>query len=125
LKARRTTLRRHTVDLPSLEPHVIFDGRHPLDATGHLDRLVDISTGIDEAAQLNRSLEGFDVDLGRFQRRFVEYRRLYLAGNDSVVDILSGPLLRGRPRASENGSQHNGEDKSSETFGKSHGDAPH
>jgi hypothetical protein len=58
---------RATPDLPSLNPHVIPDRLHPLDATGNLDRLIDVGLGIDEAAQLNYTLEGFDVDFGDFK----------------------------------------------------------
>jgi len=55
--------RRPGVDSPSLESHVILDRLHPLDLTCNLDCLVDVGLGIDETAQLNDTLEGFDVDL--------------------------------------------------------------
>jgi hypothetical protein len=84
---------RATPDLPSLNPHVIPDRLHPLDATGNLDRLIDVGLGIDEAAQLNYTLEGFDVDFGGLQGGFIENCRFDLRGNHSVIDIFSRPLL--------------------------------
>ena len=44
-------------------PHVILDRGHPLDGARNLDRSADVGLGADEAAQLDDTLEGFNVDL--------------------------------------------------------------
>lgn len=49
---------------PLLDAHFVFDRLHTWHFTGSLDRFVDIGLGVDEAAELHQSLEGFDVDFG-------------------------------------------------------------
>jgi hypothetical protein len=84
---------RATPDLPSLNPHVILDRLHPLDATRNLDRLIDVGLGIDEAAQLNYTLEGFHVDFGGFQRGFIENALTFVVMTLSLNILLSPPAL--------------------------------
>jgi hypothetical protein len=50
----------------------MLDGLHAADAARDIDRLGDIRLRAHEAAQLKPAFESFDVDLGGFQRRFIE-----------------------------------------------------
>jgi len=54
---------------------------------------------------LHHGLVGFDVDLGDFERRLIEDRRLDLGGDRGVVDVLTGAFLRRGGRATD-GEQH-------------------
>ena len=49
--------------MPSLDPHVVLDGLHARHPACDFDCLVDVRLRPDEAAQLDRTLERFDVDL--------------------------------------------------------------
>jgi hypothetical protein len=80
-----------------------------------LDRLVDVGLRIDETAQLNRTLEGLDVDLGRLQRRFSEYGRLHLGGNDGVVDLLASAFCLRCACATGNGGERKGQEECGKT----------
>ena len=55
----------------------------------------------DETAELDYTLEGLDIDLSRLQSRFTEDRRLHLAGDHGVVDILSGAFVFGSRGAAQ------------------------
>src|SRR5258706_8622371 len=92
-------------ELLSLDPHVILDRLHPFDVASNLDRPIDVGLGSNEAAELHHTLEGFDVDLGRFQGRLIENFRLHLRGNGRVIDIFTGPLLLRRRCATHERSQ--------------------
>lgn len=61
-EARRFSSRFVICGLRLFEPHVILDRGHALDAASDSDRLVNVFSGIDEAAQLHYALEGFNVD---------------------------------------------------------------
>jgi hypothetical protein len=73
--------------------HVILDRIYALDATCNCNRFVNIGVGTHEAAQLNLTFEGFNVDLSGVQVWFFQYGRLNLAGDDTVVNIFPGSLL--------------------------------
>jgi hypothetical protein len=49
--------------VPSLDPHVVLDGLHARHPACDFDCLVDVRLRPDEAAQLDSTLERFDVDL--------------------------------------------------------------
>src|SRR5512143_756107 len=82
-----------------LHPHVVLDADDAFYAARDFDGLVDVGLGIDEAAQLNHALEGFDVDLERFQTRLIENGRLHFGGNDGIVHVFTRPSFRCRRRA--------------------------
>ncbi len=50
--------------LMSLDAHIVFDRLHAWHVAGNLDCFIDVVLGVDEAAELHHSFEGFDVDLG-------------------------------------------------------------
>lgn len=108
-----------------LEPHVILDRLYSLDAARKFNRFALIANGVDETAQLDDAFEGFDVDLGRFQRGFIEYGCLDLGGDDGIVDVLSRAFLGGGRCASESRSQRHDEKERSEPLDdKFHDSAP-
>ena len=101
-----------------LDPHVILDRLHALDAACNFGRLVNVGLRTDEATQLDHALESFNIDFSGFQSRFVEYSRLNLGGDDAVVDILTGAfLLRGR-RTTHDGHQRKGQEKCGKILAK-------
>jgi len=94
----------------SLKLHIVLDGFHALDLSHDFHRFVDVGLGVDEATQLNGTLEGFNVDLEGFKGGFVKNGGLHFGGDDAVVDILSGSLLRGCRCAPEKGCHQNGKE---------------
>jgi len=107
--------------LSLLEPHVVFDVRHSVDAARHLDRFVYIGLGAHKTAQLNCALEGFNVDFGGFQGGLVEYRRLHLGRDNTVVDVFPSAFLLRRGRATHRRHQQHGEEKRGNVFKLFHG----
>lgn len=77
----------------SHEPHLILDGRDPLDAAGNFDRFVPGKEGTDEAAQLNRTSGSFNADLFCAQGGFIENRLLYPGRDDGIVNRFSRLFL--------------------------------
>ena len=63
----------------SLKLHIVLDGFHTLNLSRDFHRFVDVGLGADEAAQLNDTLEGFNVDLGGFKGGFVKKGGLKMA----------------------------------------------
>ena len=57
-----------------LQLHLILDRLYAADGARYLYRVVDIFARTHEAAQLNGSLEGLDVDLGALEAGLVEER---------------------------------------------------
>ncbi len=55
----------------SLKLHIVLDGFYARDLSHDFHRFVDVGLGVDEATQLNDTLEGFHVDLGGFKGGFV------------------------------------------------------
>src|SRR5574340_1590343 len=86
-----------------------FDRGHAADAARQHDCPVRRSPRTHEATQLNLALEGLDLDFQGLRKRIFDQGRLHLGGDDGVVDILAGSLLCGRRRASDNGSQRDGQ----------------
>src|SRR5579862_174044 len=93
------------------EPHAVADGDHAADVAGHIERRSDVCQRTDEAAQLDDAFEGFDVDFSGFQAGLVEYRRLYLGGDDRIVDVFPGSFVCSRGGAAHNGRHRQGEKK--------------
>ena len=86
-----------------------------MDGLGQLDRFGHVFGGLHETAELNRALEGFDVDFGRADGGVVEDRGLHLGGDGGVVQVLAGAFLGGCGRAAhktkdDGGAQQNGGD---------------
>jgi hypothetical protein len=70
----------------SLQTHIVLDRLHAADGPGNLDRLALRGLRAHESAQLNDALERLDIDFSGLERRFIEYGRLDLGGDDRVVD---------------------------------------
>lgn len=98
----RIRLRFEIAGRASLESHGILDRHHARDTARDLDRPINACLRADKTAQLNHALEGFDIDLSRFQRRLAKDCRLHFGSNDGVVQIFSGScLLCGRSASQE------------------------
>ena len=86
--------------------HLIRNRLHTADSARYPYCAVYIVARAHEAAQLNDTLERLNFDLGDPQAGFIEDRCLDLSRDDAVIDLLAGPLMRGRGRAAEGGDQH-------------------
>ncbi len=75
------------------QTHVVLDRLHAVDRARDFNGPDDVRPGADEAAGLDEALEGLDIDFGRFQGRFVEYRRLDLGCDDGIIDVFAGGLV--------------------------------
>jgi hypothetical protein len=107
--------------LTSLKLDIVHDGLHARDLLGDFHSFVDIGLGVDEATQLNDTLEGFNFNFKGFKGGFVKNSGLNFGSDDGVVKILSGSFLLICRCASEKGCHQNSKENSGKLVVEFHG----
>src|SRR6185312_10281006 len=87
---------RRSLSLHVLQLHVVLDRLDAVHGARHADRGLDVVARAHEAAQLNDALERLDIDLGDLQTGLTEDGCLDFGSNDTVIDVLTGGLMRTR-----------------------------
>ena len=90
----------------------IIDGFDPFDTACDLSRLINSPLRINEAAQFNDALAGFDADLKRLEKIIIGEQSFYLGRDDGIIDMFPRAcLLRCRCAGHKGGDHHEGEKK--------------
>jgi hypothetical protein len=99
----------------------VLDGFDPFDGACDLARLIDRVLRINETAQFNDALTGFDADFKRLEKIIICQFSFYFGRDDGIIDMFPRAcLLRCRCAGHKGGDHHEGDKKTDDDMAPFH-----